>query len=241
MYIINMEKNFSDYKKLVENSNDEENLKILLGKISIEQNLLINKNKHTNDDYKIIADYVLLSNYIIRKLNDNKKELTQSEEQIVEAVNPLNDNNTVKYGGNNDYEKTEENKKLLAEISQKFTEVFPNKELFTKKELDLKKKISDNNYGCPTVIFIFHPDCGYCKIFYESWNKLVDEYDKYIINMNPINAKMEKNKNIISNPKLDVKGFPSLYIVNDNKIYNLYDRYQEVNYENVKKFIIDLI
>lgn len=180
-----------------------------------------------------IYESVLNKNDILLDFPSKEITISPSEKKMVDELDPLNDTDIrsvmeTAIGGHSELSKT------ITDLVNVLSDHSVKSNLKTKNSEDLNK--------CPTVLFIYSPNCIHCKNFYESWNKLVADFDKHIINMLTINGSLEENKFIVDDKKLNLDGFPSLYVINENLIYNYYDEYNKsLNYEDAKKFLDNLI
>ncbi len=110
-----------------------------------------------------------------------------------------------------------------------------------KDKIELKEKKCEELGKCPTVLFVYSPSCGYCTKFYPSWNKLVEDFDAYVVNMVPVDGSLEKNKSIVEHEKLNLNGFPSLYLINEGTVYDFYTDNQSLDFESAKNFLMNLL
>jgi thiol-disulfide isomerase/thioredoxin len=96
------------------------------------------------------------------------------------------------------------------------------------------------NEKYPTVLFFYADWCGYCTKFKPIWEQICTEVKGHKINMVPINGGSGKYDNLMKNPKLNVIGFPSLYIIN-GKITEFGSKYGSLNIGNLRNCMKDIL
>lgn len=154
-----------------------------------------------------------LNNKILSLQQDNN--LSASDEILIDELNPLKKKDT-----------------KLSDTIKQLSQIFSEQEIPSDVRTPLRvPSLSD-------VLFFYLPWCKYCTEFYPSWNKLIKEYDTKC-NMISVNANLKKNEELINHNKLDLKGYPSLYVITNepHKLHNFYDKHKSLDYNSAKKFI----
>jgi thiol-disulfide isomerase/thioredoxin len=156
----------------------------------------------------------------------NDFETTMNSESINTDLENINNNNSNKNSGND-----------MVQIMK-----FYNNRVEQEKKDIIKK--ADNlcshqqlNKDAITVLLFHAPWCGYSQKIYPIWNELCPQYSNKNVNMIHINGDDEKYKNLMKNPRLDIKGYPTICLLNKGDVHKFSDLRKPSTVENISAFI----